>query len=46
MCVRLCAYVCILVDVLFFAEDFPNGSWLGDENDVENRVRVNISPRS
>lgn len=25
-------------------EDFPNGSWLGDENDVENRVRVNISP--
>lgn len=25
-------------------EDFPNGSWLGDESDIENRVRAKISP--
>ena len=27
------------------AEDFPNGSWLGDENNPEMRVRVPITPR-
>jgi len=28
-----------------YAEDYPNGSWLGDENNPFKRVRVCIPPR-
>jgi len=28
-----------------YAEDIPDGSWLGDENNPCKRVRVCISPR-
>lgn len=28
-----------------FLEDFPHGTWLGDETNPEMRVRVPITPR-
>lgn len=28
-----------------FSEDYPTGSWLGDETNVEMRVRCGITPR-
>ena len=30
---------------LILTEDFPNGTWLGDENNPEMRVRVPVTPR-
>ena len=31
--------------LVLFADDFPNGTWLGDETNPEMRVRVPITPR-
>jgi len=36
-------YVVVLLK--FYPEDFPNGSWLGDENNPFKRVRVCIPQR-
>lgn len=36
---------CPLCCFCSFTEDFPNGTWLGDEHNPEMRVRVPITPR-
>lgn len=33
-----------LTEGLVFSEDYPNGTWLGDENNPEMRVRCAIIP--
>ena len=30
---------------MMISEDYPNGTWLGDENNVEMRVRCAVTPR-